>query len=72
MTHWNTGDQIASRSVENHQIWYGEPATVVQDARDRILQWIVERIPPFDGSWLSWNAPVSWPIPQLPAGWSDL
>jgi len=44
----------------------------VQDARERVLQWIIEKTPPFDGSWLSWKAPISWGIPELPVGWSNL
>jgi hypothetical protein len=66
---WKDEDELAtfvSRGVFDDAL-----AVRVRDEGVRVARRAERNEPPFDEPWPEWRPDASWPVPELPAGWSE-
>lgn len=53
----------------DHAVISPEHAARVESAVVEARQWVADRRPPFDETWVAWRPHPAWGIPQIPEGW---
>jgi hypothetical protein len=66
---WRWKDEDELEEAVALRLFSAEQAAAFRAEGERAVERILGREPPFDRDWASWRPDLSWPVPELPAGW---
>ncbi|HEX7464114.1 MAG TPA: DUF402 domain-containing protein [Actinomycetota bacterium] len=71
LSSWSWKDEDELDEAVAAGIYSETEARRFREEGERAIERLLERRTPFDRDWTTWRPDPSWPVPELPPGWSE-